>query len=142
MRRRAFCYITRLRPAGLQLLVFQHPDAAAGVQTPGGTIDPGENPLDGAMREAIEETGLSSFQAPSLIAVDTFEGQDETVTRYHVHLPTDGLSADCWDHTVTAGEADAGMVFRCMWLSFAEARSVAWPWMITQLGTLERDLSE
>jgi 8-oxo-dGTP pyrophosphatase MutT (NUDIX family) len=140
MRRRAFCYVTRISPAGAQLLVFQHPDPAAGVQTPGGTIDAGESPIDGAVREAIEETGLSSFETPRLIAVDTFEGRDETVARYHVHIPTDGPTVDRWDHMVTAGEADAGMVFHCMWLNFAEARRVVLPWMITWLDTLEKDM--
>jgi 8-oxo-dGTP pyrophosphatase MutT (NUDIX family) len=128
-------------PAGVQLLVFQHPDPAAGVQTPGGTIDPGEDPLDGAVREAIEETGLTSFQAPRLIAVDTFRAADEIVMRYHVHIPTDGPTADRWDHIVTAGEADAGLVFRFMWLGFTEARHVVLPWMITQLDILEKDMA-
>jgi 8-oxo-dGTP pyrophosphatase MutT (NUDIX family) len=140
MRRRAFCYITRKGPDGLQLLVFQHPDPAAGVQTPGGTIDAGETPQDGAVREAIEETGLTGFRRPRLLAVDTFEGQDETVERYHVHLPTQGPTADRWDHTVTHGEADAGMRFHLFWLGFAEARQRVWPWMITHLDALELQL--
>ncbi len=51
---------------------------------PGGHIEPGETPWDGALREAAEETGLPvSFQgdAPRLVHVDVHPGP-----RKHVHL--------------------------------------------------------
>src|SRR3989442_10215656 len=52
------CYVTR----GDDLLVFLHKFApAAGLQVPAGTIEPGENPEDAALREAREETGYSGF---------------------------------------------------------------------------------
>lgn len=46
-----------------RLLVFTHDDIAlelAGVQVPAGTIEPGEAPAAAAVREVLEETGLST----------------------------------------------------------------------------------
>jgi ADP-ribose pyrophosphatase YjhB (NUDIX family) len=120
--------------------VFQHPVLDAGVQTPGGTIDAGEEPSDGAVREATEETGLTSFQAPRLFAVDRVAGRDEAVMGHHVQIATQDPTPDRWDHTVTAGEADAGMQFHLYGVSFAEARRIVLPLMITQLDTLEQEM--
>lgn len=52
--------ITRLGPAGPELCVFEHP--TAGIQLPAGTLEEGEEPLSGAMREAFEETGLEGLE--------------------------------------------------------------------------------
>lgn len=52
-------FITRASAPERQLLLFEHP--YAGVQIPAGTVDPGETPEQAALREANEETGLSSF---------------------------------------------------------------------------------
>ncbi|WP_299818856.1 NUDIX domain-containing protein [uncultured Roseibium sp.] len=53
---KAYVYLT----CGTDLLVFDEPDDPyLGLQVPGGTIDPGESFLHGAMREFAEETGLS-----------------------------------------------------------------------------------
>ncbi|MHA7776222.1 NUDIX hydrolase [Roseibium sp. M-1] len=52
---KAYVYLT----CGTDLLVFNEPDTPwLGLQVPGGTIDPGESFLHGAMREFAEETGL------------------------------------------------------------------------------------
>ena len=63
---------------------------------PGGHVDPGETPWDAAMRESIEETGLSVSHpggAPQLIHVDVHPGP-----RGHTHLDLryllDGGDAD------------------------------------------------
>ena len=50
-------FITRERPTGRQLLLFQHPQA--GVQLPAGTVDEGEAWETAVLREAYEETGLT-----------------------------------------------------------------------------------
>ncbi len=47
-------------PAGRELLILQHPHA--GLQLPAGTVEPGETPVDGALREAQEESGLTALQ--------------------------------------------------------------------------------
>ncbi len=56
---KTMAYITR----GSSLLVFRHVDHPdAGIQVPGGSLEPGESPLSGALREALEETGLTALE--------------------------------------------------------------------------------
>lgn len=50
-------FITRERPGGRELLVFQHP--TAGIQLPAGTVEAGESPETAVLREVTEETGLT-----------------------------------------------------------------------------------
>ncbi|MEW6217085.1 MAG: NUDIX domain-containing protein [Candidatus Bipolaricaulota bacterium] len=129
MRRRAFVYITREIPEGRQLLVFTHrvPDAPD-VQVPGGTIEPDETPLDGAVREAREETGLSRFGTPRLLAEEVWHGAEETVECYFVHLPLAEVAPDSWEHVVSAGELDQGMVFALSWATLPDTNGL-WPHM-------------
>ena len=89
VKRKVYVYITR----GRQLLVMEHRDTPeAGVQVPGGSLEDGEEPAAGALREAYEETGLPDG---SLRLVD-FVGQqlmdwrlyhaDRVDHRYFYHL--------------------------------------------------------
>lgn len=65
---KAYVYLT----CGTDLLVFDEPDTPwLGLQVPGGTVDPGESFLHGAMREFAEETGLALDAA-----FDHFSSQD------------------------------------------------------------------
>jgi 8-oxo-dGTP pyrophosphatase MutT (NUDIX family) len=52
-------FIVREHPSGPQLLILGHP--FAGLQLPAGTVEPGETPLAGALREAQEESGLGAL---------------------------------------------------------------------------------
>lgn len=52
-------FITRERPEGRQILLFQHPQA--GIQLPAGTVDEGESWETAVLREAKEETGLTQL---------------------------------------------------------------------------------
>ena len=62
VRQKVYGYILRSTRAGSQLLVFQHVDfPEAGIQVPGGTVEPGEAPIDAALREAQEETGMNGL---------------------------------------------------------------------------------
>lgn len=133
MRRRAVCYVTRSGADGPELLVFRQDDAAAGIQTPGGTIEPGETPLVAALREAAEETGLACLAAQQLLRLELFERAGETAQYYHVHIRTTEPTVQRWSHTVSAGTTDAGMVFHFFWMPFAEAGSTVWPHMVSAL---------
>ncbi len=59
---KAFAYITHRDAVGERLLVFSHPRTPeAGIQVPAGTVQDGETPAQAALREAVEETGLSGL---------------------------------------------------------------------------------
>ena len=117
-------------------MVFGQDDPAAVIQTPGGTIEPGEDVLAGALREAFEETGLDRFDEPRRLCFEIFEGPEGPVECHHLHLPVIGETMDAWSHTVSAGTEDAGMVFHCFWLTFGEARRWVWPTMLRGLDVI------
>lgn len=53
-------FITRMGSDGPELCVFEHP--FGGIQIPAGSLEVGEDPLEGARREAFEETGLDGLR--------------------------------------------------------------------------------
>jgi 8-oxo-dGTP diphosphatase len=64
VKRKVYAYITHAD----RLLIFSHPDfPEAGVQVPGGTLEEDEDPDDGILREAMEETGLSDLRIDTLL---------------------------------------------------------------------------
>lgn len=97
--RKAFAYITN---AG-RLLVFRQPQSPeAGIQVPAGTIEEGESPEAGVMREAYEETGLEGLRLVAFLGerirdVRDF-GVDEIHHRYFYHLEYEGDSPELWQH--------------------------------------------
>ncbi|CAG0926375.1 hypothetical protein TFLX_00039 [Thermoflexales bacterium] len=56
---KVIAFITRPSQNSLELLLFEHPQA--GIQIPTGTVEDGETPEAAAVREAAEETGLTSL---------------------------------------------------------------------------------
>jgi 8-oxo-dGTP diphosphatase len=98
-RLKVLTYITR----SSYLLVFTHPNAPqAGIQVPGGTLEPGEMPEDTALREAIEETGLASLRLSSFLGemrrdMSDF-GLDEMHHRFFFHVWCDQEPPDSWQH--------------------------------------------
>ena len=67
------------------VLVRQYKHGAQGLtlELPGGALEPGESPVDGALRELEEETGLVPIQPPRLIA--SFY-DDATRQRNMIHI--------------------------------------------------------
>lgn len=108
--------------------MFRHPDETMTLpyQVPGGTIEPYETPQAGALREAFEESGFTVFSKVRLLARDTWCGHFDKVgfERYFYQLRVKGVVPDIWNHTVTDGELDKGMVFSYRWLSVADAQSL------------------
>lgn len=93
--------------------------------------------LEGAVREAAEESGLREFGTPHQIGFHSFEHLEGSVDCFHVHLPFLGEAPEAWTHTVSAGTDDAGMRFHCFWLELPEARAQVWPHMVLRLAQLE-----
>jgi 8-oxo-dGTP diphosphatase len=123
IRQRVVCYITRGRR---ELLVFDHDDPAlqAGVQVVAGGIDEGETPAEAAIREALEEAGLNLSNPVFLGSVNRHWPEAKNPNQhwhfYWLEAPTQ--TPDAWDHTVTAGEDDMGMVYRQRFVKLEEVK--------------------
>ena len=75
--RKVAAVLVREGAAGLDVLVFEHPQEGGGVhrQLPAGTVEPGEAPEAAAVRELIEETGvLGGVEALAGVIDEEFEG--------------------------------------------------------------------
>lgn len=99
-RQRAFCYITAEEHIVL-LAHVDHPHLA--LQIPGGTIEPGEQPADAALREAIEETGLTSLSNGRLLGEDVYDmreyGHQEIIHGWFYHFTVPGFEfGQRWRH--------------------------------------------
>lgn len=97
--RKAYCYITHQD----RLLVMTHPDhPEAGIQVPGGSIEPGEEPTVGALREACEETGLEAtgLEMAGLLGAAEFIHTriNEIHQRYFYHLRCTTAPPATWRH--------------------------------------------
>lgn len=95
-------YVTK----GGRLLVFRHVDGGAGVQVPAGTLEAGESPAEGVMREAREETGLESMEFRGFLGTRDYNmsrfGIAETHRRHYFHLECTGEAPEVWRHFETA----------------------------------------
>lgn len=108
---KALCYIVR----DGQLLVFRHRDyPEAGLQVPAGTLNPGEPPAAGALREVEEETGRSGFLIACALGCTDYEFRDDApgFERHEIHErhffllePPDGLT-ERWSHLAEEGNGD------------------------------------
>jgi 8-oxo-dGTP pyrophosphatase MutT (NUDIX family) len=100
--RKAFAYITHNN----HLLVFEHPDSPeAGIQVPAGSIESGESPRAGALREAQEESGLTGLSVCCFLGEQTRDMSDfpthigQVHHRYFYHLLChDDHLPDSWLH--------------------------------------------
>jgi 8-oxo-dGTP pyrophosphatase MutT (NUDIX family) len=120
-RRRAYAYVTRIKNGARQVLVFRHRDyPEAGIQIPGGGIEPEETPLEGVRREVVEETGLLDCTVERELAVDVWEYHHgdlhQRVERHFFLLSVDD-APDEWEHHVTGKGEDNGFVFLYFWVN-------------------------
>jgi len=121
--RRAVAYITH----GDRLLVFRHTrHPEAGIQVPGGKIEPGETPEAGALREACEETGLEGLQIESYLGRYDLDlapyGRQGTLRMFYYHLTCDGQPPERWLHYELAPSdgTPAPIEFELYWVRFPD----------------------
>ena len=139
-REKALAYITR-RPD--ELLVFAHtedyPDS--GIQVPAGGVEPGEEPADAVVRETFEESGLKLADP---VYLGSFQWPTEAPSRirhfYWLQAPLD--NADHWEHRVTAGQEDKGMIFRYSFAARSNPGLLPLVGFDSGLDDLERAISE
>jgi 8-oxo-dGTP diphosphatase len=121
---KALAYITNRD----RLLVFRQPDFPdAGIQIPGGSMDPDELPAAAALREAFEETGLSELTMSSYLGrVEhdlTRYGQVGWLHRHYFHLTIDGDVPETWQHRElfpSEGEHES-VLFEFFWVELPDA---------------------
>lgn len=107
-------YITR---GGSEVLVFRGPGHEE-VQIPKGTVEPGEAPREAMYREAIEESGLATFETLDHLVTDVWtrrESPPKRYVRHFYHAPVHE-PRDSWTHTVTGTGAERGVEFEFSWV--------------------------
>jgi 8-oxo-dGTP pyrophosphatase MutT (NUDIX family) len=132
---RVMAYITH----GRRLLVFRQPDFPdAGVQVPGGSVNPGE-PLDSAvLREAFEETGLAELKLNAYLGDVrhdlTARGRPYIQHRHYYHLTIDGEVLETWQHFETdPSEGDEERIlFELFWADLPDGV----PHLIADMGEM------
>lgn len=128
LKNKVLAYITRQTAIGTELLIFAHRDyPEAGLQVPGGTLDDGEDPLAGVLREVKEETGLENFTSIKLLGETEHVATEkqEIHHRFFFQLTYDKACETTFTHTVAAGEADEGLVFLYRWVRLGELPELA-----------------
>jgi 8-oxo-dGTP diphosphatase len=115
--RKGFAYVTHRDALGERLLIFSHPDAPeAGLQVPASTLEDGENPADGALREAREESGLACLEMAGFLGEQVRDmrdvGRHELHHRYFFHVRCTGLPPERWRNheAYPSGQVAAGRV--------------------------------
>jgi len=107
-------YITR---NGSEVLVFEGPNHD-GLQIPKGTVEPDETPREAMYREAIEESGLATFEGVDHLVTDVWtrrESPPKRYVRHFYHAPVHE-PRDAWTHTVTGTGPERGAEFSFSWL--------------------------
>lgn len=111
-------YIVRPDAEGPHLLAFRHRDfPEVDLQPPGGTVDPGEHPEAAVRREIEEESGLRDLTLIGKVGEAVFTWEDTPHIRHFYLFRAPAGLPDRWEHVVTGGGEDAGIVYVYEWLS-------------------------
>jgi 8-oxo-dGTP pyrophosphatase MutT (NUDIX family) len=124
-KQKVLAYITRNSSEVLVFLHRDHPEA--GLQVPGGTVDPGEDLIEAIIREVFEESGLIINRADIArkIGETDYQRQDipEINHRHYFLIHTKDLP-ETWAHTVHSTGADDGLVFLYSWMETSRAKAL------------------
>jgi len=119
---KALAYITQAD----KLLVFRKPESPdAGVQIPGGSVEPGEALEVAALREAQEETGLvglvvQSYLGSAEYALKVDVGRPHL--RHFFHLVYTGATPAHWEHVEAKALPATPLRFQLWWEPLASVR--------------------
>ena len=106
------------------ILVFNHPNPEAGVQLVKGTIERGEHPADTALRELVEETGITD--AVVMHDLGTWEADyQEQIWSFH-QCETVSQLPEQWNHFC---QDDGGHLFSFFWHPLHQEPGKDWHWL-------------
>jgi 8-oxo-dGTP diphosphatase len=118
MKQKVLAYIIRVHDGEKQLLLLLHRDyPEAGIQVPGGTVEPGEAFESALLREVYEETGLTNVKIikklTDCIFFNTYKQEEQ---ERHVYLlDTVSDTKEEWEHVVEGEGEDKGLVYKFIW---------------------------
>ena len=126
---KAYAYIVQFD----RLLVFREPDfPEAGVQVPGGTVEPGETYSQAVLREAEEETGLGKLRLVRKLGLsqrDTVGDEATPIFDHFFHLTTNEILPESWQHfEKTPSNGGEPILFEFNWVKLKAAHTLLWPW--------------
>jgi 8-oxo-dGTP diphosphatase len=115
---KVFAYVTRMDPPAL--LVFRQPvSPEVGIQVPAGTLEEGEDPAAGVLREVREETGLAALVLRRFLGTARYDmkefGRAEIQVRHFFHLECQQSTPERWSHEETGGGIHAPIEFELFW---------------------------
>ncbi len=127
-RQKVYAYII----CGGHLLVFEHVDyPEAGIQVPGGTVEPGEDLVKAVLREVREETDLQNVELITYLGCvgrDLSEfGLNEIHLRHYFHCGLDVIPSQSWiayEHDPSDG-SEGPIGFSFYWVSLESVPSLA-----------------
>ena len=124
IKNKVLAYIFRYKNEVKEVLVFDHREfPEVNPQVPAGTVEQGEDFISAICREVLEESGLEMNEDPMFLGVfDYLRSDVNELHKRHVYSFEVNITRDCWEHVVTDGEEDKGLVFDFYWLPVGLAR--------------------
>jgi len=123
--RKAVAYVTR----NGRVLFFRAREAPTlGAELPGGTLLDGEDPVEGLLREAEEETGFCAFGIPRLLGIvnyDPNDGKGEIHQRHFFEVPLLADAPATWERIVEEG--NGLFTFSFFWVDRTTVPSDVYP---------------
>jgi putative (di)nucleoside polyphosphate hydrolase len=119
-RQKSFSYVIRASQAGPELLVFDSREEA-GLEVPKGSVEPGETPVQAAMREVFEESGLGNLTLIRELGRTMWQDEEQHFFLFKASEPL----PDRFEHVVTGQGGDQGMRYQYRWIAVTPALNQA-----------------
>jgi class 3 adenylate cyclase/8-oxo-dGTP pyrophosphatase MutT (NUDIX family) len=115
---KAFCYVVRTDGSAPQLLAFTSLDEP-GFEVPKGAVESGETLEEAALREILEESGITTVQVVRELGVTHYLGEEQ----HFLLLKTTQKLPVTFTHIVTGEGVDRGFQYDYQWLGVTPALS-------------------